>query len=146
MLPLSLLKTAQRHAVLVELKNGETYNGYLQQCDTWMNLHLSEVICTSKDGQRFFKMAEAYVRGNTIKYISVPEEVIDKVQEENLRRDEKRPARGRGRGGRGWAMGGGRGDGGQGEGGRGEGGRGGGRGDGGRGGRGGGRAGGRGRG
>ncbi len=33
---------------LVELKNGETYNGYLQLCDTWMNLHLSEVICTSK--------------------------------------------------------------------------------------------------
>ncbi|KXZ42154.1 hypothetical protein GPECTOR_194g322 [Gonium pectorale] len=74
MLPLSLLKTAQRHAVLVELKNGETYNGYLQQCDTWMNLHLSEVICTSKDGQRFFKMPEVYIRGNTIKYISVPEE------------------------------------------------------------------------
>ncbi|PNH06749.1 putative U6 snRNA-associated Sm-like protein LSm4 [Tetrabaena socialis] len=87
MLPLSLLKTAQRHAVLVELKNGETYNGYLQQCDTWMNLHLAEVICTSKDGQRFFKMPETYLRGNTIKYISVPEEVIDKVQEENLRRD-----------------------------------------------------------
>lgn len=88
-----------------------------------MNLHLSEVICTSKvrgerkgvlaggnarrrardlprvhrcapvaallrrgavdalcvatvqDGLRFFKMPEAYVRGNTIKYISVPEEV-----------------------------------------------------------------------
>ncbi|EFJ51506.1 hypothetical protein VOLCADRAFT_79613 [Volvox carteri f. nagariensis] len=140
MLPLSLLKTAQRHAVLVELKNGETYNGYLQQCDTWMNLHLSEVICTSKDGQRFFKMPEAYIRGNTIKYISVPEEVIGKVQEENLKRDEKRPAGGgRGKGGRGWAVGGrGEGAGGGGRG-RGEGGRG--RGEGGRG-----RAGGRGRG
>ncbi|GLI68484.1 hypothetical protein VaNZ11_012912 [Volvox africanus] len=125
MLPLSLLKTAQRHAVLVELKNGETYNGYLQQCDTWMNLHLSEVICTSKDGQRFFKMPEAYIRGNTIKYVSVPEEVIGKVQEENLKRDEKRPAiGGRGRGGRGWAVGGrgeaaGSGGRGRGEGGRG---------------------------
>ncbi|GIL89981.1 hypothetical protein Vretimale_20049 [Volvox reticuliferus] len=140
MLPLSLLKTAQRHAVLVELKNGETYNGYLQQCDTWMNLHLSEVICTSKDGQRFFKMPEAYIRGNTIKYVSVPEEVIGKVQEENLKRDEKRPAvSGRGRGGRGWAVGGrGEAAGGSGRG-RGEAGRG--RGEGGRG-----RAGGRGRG
>ncbi|PNW81552.1 hypothetical protein CHLRE_06g251300v5 [Chlamydomonas reinhardtii] len=128
MLPLSLLKTAQRHGVLVELKNGETYNGYLQHCDTWMNLHLSEVICTSKDGQRFFKMPEAYIRGNTIKYISVPEEVVDKVQEENLRRDEKRPTvAGRGRGGRSWSGGRGEGGGGRGEGGgrgRGEAGRG----------------------
>jgi small nuclear ribonucleoprotein (snRNP)-like protein len=33
---------------LVELKNGETYNGHLVNCDTWMNIHLREVICTSK--------------------------------------------------------------------------------------------------
>ena len=33
---------------LVELKNGETYNGHMVQCDSWMNVHLREVICTSK--------------------------------------------------------------------------------------------------
>lgn len=32
----------------MELKNGETYNGHLVNCDTWMNIHLREVICTSK--------------------------------------------------------------------------------------------------
>ncbi|KAG1338687.1 putative U6 snRNA-associated Sm-like protein LSm4 [Cocos nucifera] len=26
--------------MLVELKNGETYNGHLVNCDTWMNIHL----------------------------------------------------------------------------------------------------------
>ncbi|GMP61313.1 hypothetical protein CsSME_00023824 [Camellia sinensis var. sinensis] len=31
---------------LVELKNGETYDGHLVNCDTWMNIHLREVICT----------------------------------------------------------------------------------------------------
>lgn len=35
-------------AQLVELKNGETYNGHMVNCDTWMNIHLREVICTSK--------------------------------------------------------------------------------------------------
>ena len=35
---------------LVELKNGETYNGHMVQCDSWMNVHLREVICTSKVG------------------------------------------------------------------------------------------------
>ncbi|KAK9945658.1 hypothetical protein M0R45_011161 [Rubus argutus] len=102
MLPLSLLKTAQGHPMLVELKNGETYNGHLVNCDTWMNIHLREVICTSKDGDRFWRMPECYIRGNTIKYLRVPDEVIDKVQEETKRTDRKPPGvgRGRGRGGR----------------------------------------------
>ncbi|KAL0928620.1 hypothetical protein M5K25_000525 [Dendrobium thyrsiflorum] len=60
--------------MLVELKNGETYNGHLVNCDTWMNIHLREVICTSKDGDRFWRMPECYIRGNTIKYLRVPDE------------------------------------------------------------------------
>ncbi|KAK9826314.1 hypothetical protein WJX74_008112 [Apatococcus lobatus] len=117
MLPLLLLKTAQGHPVLVELKNGETYNGHMVQCDSWMNVHLREVICTSKDGDRFWRMPETKIRGNTIKYLRVPDEVIDKVKEDSFKRDEKRPnvARGRGRGravgGRGDAGSGGRGGG-----------------------------------
>lgn len=100
MLPLSLLKTAQGHPMLVELKNGETYNGHLVNCDTWMNIHLREVICTSKDGDRFWRMPECYIRGNTIKYLRVPDEVIDKVQEDTNknRTDRKPPGVGRGRG------------------------------------------------
>jgi small nuclear ribonucleoprotein (snRNP)-like protein len=74
---------------LVELKNGETYNGHLVNCDTWMNIHLREVICTSKDGDRFWRMPECYIRGNTIKYLRVPDEVIDKVQEETVKRSGK---------------------------------------------------------
>ncbi|WZY74276.1 hypothetical protein YC2023_006516 [Brassica napus] len=62
---------------LVELKNGETYNGHLVNCDTWMNIHLREVICTSKDGDRFWRMPECYIRGNTIKYLRVPDEATD---------------------------------------------------------------------
>ncbi|CAH8324616.1 unnamed protein product [Eruca vesicaria subsp. sativa] len=84
--------------MLVELKNGETYNGHLVNCDTWMNIHLREVICTSKDGDRFWRMPECYIRGNTIKYLRVPDEVIDKVQEEKTRTDRKPPGVGRGRG------------------------------------------------
>ncbi|CAL5397303.1 unnamed protein product [Camellia sinensis] len=86
---------------LVELKNGETYNGHLVNCDTWMNIHLREVICTSKDGDRFWRMPECYIRGNTIKYLRVPDEVIDKVQEETKSRADRKPpgvGRGRGRG------------------------------------------------
>lgn len=37
----------------------------------------------SQDGDRFWRMPEAHVRGNTIKYLRVPDEVIDKVKEES---------------------------------------------------------------
>ena len=79
MLPLSLLRTAQNHPMLVELKNGETYNGHLVSCDNWMNINLREVICTSRDGDRFWRMSECYVRGSTIKYLRIPDEVIISV-------------------------------------------------------------------
>ncbi|KAI6193487.1 GPI inositol-deacylase [Aphelenchoides besseyi] len=81
-LPLSLLKTAQNHPMLIELKNGETYNGVLISCDSWMNVHLRDAICTSKDGDKFMKIPEVYVRGATIKYLRIPEEVVDLVKEE----------------------------------------------------------------
>ncbi|EGX44114.1 RNA processing protein [Orbilia oligospora] len=82
MLPLTLLTTVQGHPLLVELKNGETLNGHLVSCDTWMNLTLKEVIQTSPDGETFHRLPEAYVRGNNIKYLRVPDEIIDIVKEQ----------------------------------------------------------------
>jgi hypothetical protein len=52
--------------MLVELKNGETLNGHLVQCDTYMNLTLKEVVQTSPDGDKFFRLPECYVRGNNV--------------------------------------------------------------------------------
>ncbi|CAF9912786.1 MAG: hypothetical protein GOMPHAMPRED_007770 [Gomphillus americanus] len=112
MLPLSLLNAAQGHPMLVELKNGETLNGHLVNCDTWMNLTLKEVVQTSPEGDRFWRLPEAYVRGNNIKYLRVPDEIIDIVKEQQQNQPSHRGARGgghrgdfrggdRGRGGRG---------------------------------------------
>ncbi|KAH8751969.1 hypothetical protein F5883DRAFT_577235 [Diaporthe sp. PMI_573] len=82
MLPLGLLNAAQGHPMLVELKNGETLNGHLVNCDTWMNLTLKEVVQTSPEGDRFTRLPEAYVKGNNIKYLRVPDEIIDIVKEQ----------------------------------------------------------------
>ena len=110
MLPLSLLRTAQNHPMLVELKNGETYNGHLVSCDNWMNINLREVICTSRDGDKFWRMPECYIRGSTIKYLRIPDEVIDMVKEDVISKGGGRGGGGgRGRGGRGGRGGGGRG-------------------------------------
>ncbi|ROW08078.1 hypothetical protein VPNG_06037 [Cytospora leucostoma] len=81
-LPLGLLNAAQGHPILVELKNSETLNGHLVNCDTWMNLTLKEVVQTSPDGDKFIRLPEAYVKGNNIKYLRVPDEIIDIVKEQ----------------------------------------------------------------
>ncbi|CAG8981875.1 hypothetical protein HYALB_00009551 [Hymenoscyphus albidus] len=105
MLPLGLLTAAQGHPMLVELKNGETLNGHLVTCDTWMNLTLKEVVQTSP-----------------IKYLRVPDEIIDLVKEQQQgqqnsnyrgrggqRGDHRGRGGDRGRGGRGGGRGRGRG-------------------------------------
>ncbi|CAO3678216.1 unnamed protein product [Rhizopus stolonifer] len=83
MLPLSLLHTAAGHPMLVELKSGETFNGH----------------STSPEGDKFWRLSECYIRGNTIKYLNVPEEIVDMVKEDEGRQRQSTP-RGRGRGGR----------------------------------------------
>ncbi|KAH6717027.1 hypothetical protein DL95DRAFT_489053 [Leptodontidium sp. 2 PMI_412] len=125
MLPLGLLTAAQGHPMLVELKNGETLNGHLVTCDTWMNLTLKEVVQTSPDGDKFFRLPEVYVKGNNIKYLRVPDEIIDLVKDQQ-QREQGSGYRGRGGGQRGdyGGRGGDRGRGGRGGRGRGRGGRG----------------------
>ena len=112
--------------MLVELKNGETLNGHLVACDTYMNLTLKEVVQTSPEGDKFFRLPECYVRGNNIKYLRVPDEIVDVVKENQAQQQQQggqgqrggrgdyRGGRGgdRGRGGRGGTRGRGRGRGG----------------------------------
>ena len=43
----------------------------------------------SQDADKFVKMVEVYVRGNSIKYVTIPEEVLDMVQEEDLSKESE---------------------------------------------------------
>lgn len=102
MLPLSLLKAAQGKPMMVELKNGESFNGHLIDCDTFMNITLREVYQTSADSDRFWKLKEVYIRGSTIKYLQVQPALLDSIKEEQQRaREAGRSNAGGQRGGRG---------------------------------------------
>ncbi|GMK59999.1 hypothetical protein CspeluHIS016_0902160 [Cutaneotrichosporon spelunceum] len=107
MLPLSLLNAAQGKPMLVELKNGVTFNGHLVDCDNFMNVTLREVYETSADGERFWKMKEMFIKGNVIKYFRIADAVLDQAAEEQEKQRAERAAqkaRGGGRGGRGGGM------------------------------------------
>ncbi|NXA42719.1 LSM4 protein, partial [Eudromia elegans] len=50
------------------------------------------VLLPCQDGDKFWRMPECYIRGSTIKYLRIPDEIIDMVKEEVV-------SKGRGRGG-----------------------------------------------
>ncbi|RKP37731.1 hypothetical protein BJ085DRAFT_11534, partial [Dimargaris cristalligena] len=81
-LPLSLMNVAKGRMIQVELKNGETFTGHLEQYDNFMNITLREIKQTSADGQKFWHLPECYIRGSTIKYVQMPPEIIDLVKED----------------------------------------------------------------
>lgn len=100
MLPLTLLKGAEGQDILIELKNGDTYNGKLISCNMFMNITIREVTRTNKDGDKFWEMPECFIRGNSIKYLRIPDEVITEVSEQEIA-NRKAYRGGRGGGGRG---------------------------------------------
>jgi U6 snRNA-associated Sm-like protein LSm4 len=97
-LPLSLLRSASNHPILVELKSGETYSGVLAECDGWMNMHMRDAVLTSKDGDRFWRVPACYIRGNNVKTIRVPEEVIELAVRESAASIADRASMSRGKG------------------------------------------------
>lgn len=70
--------------MLIELKSGDTYNGRLINCDSWMNINLIDVICTSKEGTKFWKMSECYIRGSSIKFLRLPEDMVNMVPNDDI--------------------------------------------------------------
>jgi hypothetical protein len=38
---------------------------------------------SAKDGEKFWRMKEVYIRGNTIKYVRVPDDTLGKAVEDN---------------------------------------------------------------
>lgn len=82
--------------MLVELNNGDTFCGHLVKCDTWMHVTVKEVFQTSPEGDRFFRLTEAYVRGNNVTYsIGEREDRSNQSQIKYLRMPEELPIRSR---------------------------------------------------
>ena len=96
-MPLSLLRAAKGSAILVELKSGETYNGHLVSTDAYMNVTVSDVICTAASGDKFYKLASANIRGSAIKYLRLPDNCLQLAQQEDEKQNDTAPRGGGGR-------------------------------------------------
>ena len=89
MLPLYLLTNAKGQQMRIELKNGDIVEGELTNVDNWMNLTLANVNeykgsenNTNLPQVKVVKSKEIYVRGVYIKYITLQDDIIEKVKQQ----------------------------------------------------------------
>jgi U6 snRNA-associated Sm-like protein LSm4 len=72
-----LMKTAENHYMMVELKNGQSVNGTLVEVDRFMNLSLQDAIVTSKDGDSFFRIPHIFIKGAALKHMQLVEGLLE---------------------------------------------------------------------
>ncbi len=58
------------------MKNGEIYRGLLLNAEETMNVTLSDVVRTSRNGQ-VSKVPTVYLRGSNVRFISLPELLVN---------------------------------------------------------------------
>jgi small nuclear ribonucleoprotein D1 len=110
-------------SVTVELKNGTVIQGTITGVDMSMNIHLKTVKMTVKNKPQPQQVDQMSVRGNTVRYVILPENLpldtlliddrpkirgrlVDPGLPGAAQSAAKQRGRGRGRGGRGGARGG----------------------------------------
>mmetsp|Transcript_16161 Transcript_16161/g.23013 ORF Transcript_16161/g.23013 Transcript_16161/m.23013 type:complete len:110 (+) Transcript_16161:122-451(+) len=71
-IPVKLLYEAEGMKVTVEMKNSEIYRGLLISAEDTMNMTLSDVVRTRRNGQ-VSKLPSVYLRGGQVRFISLPE-------------------------------------------------------------------------
>lgn len=102
-IPIKVLHEAEGHVVTVELKSGELYRGKLALAEDNMNMQLSDVSFTARDG-RVSQLEAIYLRGSKVRFMVLP----DMLRNAPMFTQDPKAARGRGigRGNRGVFRGG----------------------------------------
>ena len=70
-IPVKLLHESEGHTITVELKTGEVYRGHLVESEDNMNMQLSNVTLTARDG-RISNIEQCFIRGSKIRFMARP--------------------------------------------------------------------------
>jgi small nuclear ribonucleoprotein D3 len=90
--PIKLLYEAEGMKISVEMKSGEIYRGLLLGAEDTMNVSLSDVLRTARNGQ-ITKLTNVYLRGSSIRFIALPDllksaPIFQKVQTQKRKMEE----------------------------------------------------------
>lgn len=69
-IPIKVLHDAEGHVVTLETVSGEVFRGKLVEAEDNMNVHMCDLIMTSRDG-RTSNLQQVYIRGSKIRYVFV---------------------------------------------------------------------------
>jgi small nuclear ribonucleoprotein D3 len=102
--PIKLLHEARGHVVTIELQNGTTYRGKLLDAEDNMNIQLTEITVTKRDGS-MQQLEQVFVRGSHVRFIIVPDMLKNAPMFKNIgpggvSRGPGLGVQGRGRGGK----------------------------------------------
>ncbi|KAA0188511.1 Small nuclear ribonucleoprotein D3 polypeptide [Fasciolopsis buskii] len=71
-IPIKVLHDAEGHVITLETVNGEVFRGKLVEAEDNMNIHMSDIIMTARDG-RTSNLQQVYVRGSKIRFLILPD-------------------------------------------------------------------------
>lgn len=74
--PLKILQKSVNNLILIRLKDGKEYKGYLVETDAYMNLVLSSAE-ELENGVPMAKFGEVFIRGNNILFIKPDVSALD---------------------------------------------------------------------
>jgi len=70
--PIKLLHEAEGHIITVELMSGELFRGLLKSAEDSMNIQMSTVTATSRDGRQT-KLQHVFIRGSKVRFMIFPD-------------------------------------------------------------------------
>lgn len=71
-IPIKILHEAEGHTVTLETLTGEVYRGKLIEAEDNMNIQMSEITLTSRDG-RVSQLQNVFIRGSKVRFIILPD-------------------------------------------------------------------------
>ncbi|XP_046840006.1 small nuclear ribonucleoprotein Sm D3-like [Xenia sp. Carnegie-2017] len=71
-IPIKILHEAEGHIITLETLTGEVYRGKLIEAEDNMNIQMSEITLTARDG-RVSQLQNVFIRGSKVRFIILPD-------------------------------------------------------------------------
>lgn len=71
-IPIKILHEAEGHTVTLETLTGEVYRGKLIEAEDNMNIQMSDITLTTRDG-RVSQLQNVFIRGSKVRFIILPD-------------------------------------------------------------------------
>merc|ERR1711881_725091 len=94
-IPIKVLHEAEGHIITVETGTGEIYRGKLADAEDNMNIQMTNVTMTSRNGSTV-QLQKIYIRGSQVRFMILPDMLKNAPMLNQTKQDQQRRGLGRG--------------------------------------------------